>query len=92
MTPASLEATVRGVVSKVALGEADAGIVYRSDIVAARGAIEEVAIPPSDNVEALYPIVVLRDAGNLEQAGSFVAFVLSPAGREVLQRHGFGLP
>jgi molybdate transport system substrate-binding protein len=92
VAPASLEATVKGVVSKVSLGEADAGIVYRSDIGAARGAIEEVAIPASDNVAALYPIVVLREADDVEQARAFVAFVLSPTGLEVMQRHGFGAP
>jgi len=86
---ASRELNVRQVLAKVALGEADAAIVYRTDALASRGAVEVISIPPELNVVAEYPIAVLRGAPQAGLARAFVELVLSPAGQAVLARHGF---
>jgi molybdate transport system substrate-binding protein len=92
VAPASLETDVRAVLSKVALGEADAGIVYRSDVVAADGDVDAVEIPAAQNVPAAYPIAVLADAPNLAAARAFVDFVTSKQGQHILAEHGFAAP
>jgi molybdate transport system substrate-binding protein len=89
--PASQEADVKAVVSKVALGEADAGIVYVTDVRAAGAGVEGVAIPPSLNVVADYPIVVLKDSQNSALAKAFVGYALGD-GRPTLARYGFTSP
>jgi len=86
---ASRELNVRQVLAKVALGEADAAIVYRTDALASRGAVEVISIPPELNVVAEYPIAVLRGAPQAGLARAFVELVLSSAGQAVLARHGF---
>ncbi len=86
---ASRELNVRQVLAKVALGEADAAIVYRTDALASRGAAEVISIPPQLNVVAEYPIAVLRGAPRPGLARAFVELVLSSAGQAVLARHGF---
>ena len=86
--PASLEPQVTGVLSKVALGEADAGIVYVSDIVTS-GKVDGVAIPDNQNVIADYPIATLKGASNGKGADQFIAFVLSPPGQAILFGAGF---
>jgi len=89
----SEEENVRQVVAKVALGEADAGIVYTSDVSPdIAGQVAQIAIPEVRNVVALYPIAPLADSPHPEWAQAFVDFVLSPAGREILARRGFGPP
>jgi molybdate transport system substrate-binding protein len=87
--PVSLEVSVKGVVTKLSLGEADAGIVYVTDVDAAQGKIEGVAIPQDQNVLATYPIATLKDASSPEDAQAFVDLVLSAEGQKVLSRHGF---
>jgi molybdate transport system substrate-binding protein len=89
VSPVSLEVDVRAVLSKVALGEADAGIVYRSDVVAAGGRVDGIAIPPQQNLTVTYPLAVLDDAPNPTAARRFVAFVRSEAGQRILREHGF---
>lgn len=91
LTPVSREPSVRAVLSRVALGEADAAIVYTSDVVAAGGEVERVDIPPSDNVAVSYPIVALRDAENPVGAAAFVDFVQSRRARELFSVHGLRL-
>jgi len=86
--PASLEQQVTGVLSKVALGEADAGIVYVSDIVTS-GQVDGVVIPDNQNVIADYPIAVLKSAQNHTGAVAFVNFVLSTEGQSILTAAGF---
>ncbi len=86
--PASLEQQVTGVLSKVALGEADAGIVYVSDIVTS-GQVDGVPIPDSQNVIADYPIAVLKSTQNLQGAVAFVDFLLSSDGQKILTAAGF---
>lgn len=92
VSPASLEPDVRAALSKVALGEADASIVYSSDVVAADGRVTGVAIPPAANVTALYPIAVMADAPNPDGAEAFVEFVHSDEGQAILSDHGFTAP
>ena len=92
ITPKSLEADVKAVVSKVTLGEADAGIVYTTDVQAAVAKADGVAIPDAVNVLASYPVTVLKDAGNATAAQAFVAFLTSDAGRTILTAAGFGTP
>ena len=84
------EDNVRAVATKVRLGEVDAGIVYRSDIVASKAALRGIALP-QDEV-AVYPIAVLTDARHKTEARSFTAFVTSAAGRATMKRYGFLLP
>jgi len=86
----SEETNVRQVASKVQLGEADAGIVYSTDVTPAlRDAVRVVQIPPEFNVIAKYPIAVVKGAQNEAGARAFIAYVLSPAGQAILVRHGF---
>jgi molybdate transport system substrate-binding protein len=92
VTPVSLEENVRAVVSKVVLGEADAGIVYASDVLAAGAQAEGVEIPDELNVVARYPIAVLAEAAEPELARAFVAFVVGPEGQRILASYGFGAP
>jgi len=90
--PVSLEQDVRAARSKVELGEADASIVYSSDIVAADGRVDGVELPPEQNVPATYPIARLVDAPNPEVADAFVDLVLTEQGQEILADHGFTAP
>jgi molybdate transport system substrate-binding protein len=90
--PVSLETDVRAVLTKVSLGEADAGIVYTSDIAAADDRVEGVAIPDEDNVIAAYPIADLRDAPNARAARAFVAMVSSEEAGKTLEAYGFDAP
>jgi molybdate transport system substrate-binding protein len=86
----SNEENVRQVVAKVQLGEADAGIVYRSNVTPAlAGKLGEIDIPDRFNVTATYPISVLKAASDNELAQQFVQFVLGPEGQRILERWGF---
>lgn len=86
----SYEQDVKAVLSKVSLGEADAGIVYATDLVgAAAGKVRRIDIPNALNVLADYPIAVVKDRPNIVAAQQFVAFVTSPDGQRILQKYGF---
>ena len=87
--PRSYEENVKAVVTKVTLGEADAGIVYVTDVKAAGDRTEGVDIPDARNVVAVYPMAVLRQSGQPDLARAFLDYVLSPAGQQVLARYGF---
>jgi molybdate transport system substrate-binding protein len=87
--PSSLEVDVRAVLSRVALGEADAGVVYASDVATAGEEVEGVEIPSDQNVAASYPIATLADASNPAAAEAFVDYVLSDEGQAVLGEYGF---
>src|SRR5262245_53692497 len=80
----SNEADVKAVVTRVAMGEADAGVVYVTDVKAGGEKVEAVTIPDEHNVIARYPIAVLKRAPNPSDARAFVAYMLSPKGRSVL--------
>jgi molybdate transport system substrate-binding protein len=89
VTPKSLETDVRSVVSKVELGEADAGIVYATDVKAAGVMVSGVEIPEAYNVEATYPIAAVKDTRNPGTAYAFIEFVTSPDGQAILGLYGF---
>jgi molybdate transport system substrate-binding protein len=92
--PASLEVDVKSVVSKVSLGEADAGIAYVTDVKAA-SSIQGVALPAAQNVIADYPIAVLHDSPNVKLAKAFESYVLrndgegDKGGQLILRQYGF---
>jgi molybdate transport system substrate-binding protein len=90
----SEEANVRFVSQKVALGEVDAGIVYQTDVATTRkiGAINTIPIPKAFNIKARYPIAVLNTTRNTELTQSFVRFVLSETGQNLLADQGFSSP
>lgn len=90
VTPASEEQNVTAVLAKVKAGEADAGLVYTTDVKAAGSAVTGIAIPGADKAINSYPITVLKGAQNPEAAAAFVAFVRSPAGQKILKDLGFG--
>lgn len=92
LTPASEEPDVKAVLTKVRSGEADAGLVYATDIVAAGGAVTGVDLAEARNAPNRYAIATLRDAGHADVARAFVELVLGPTGREELARVGFGAP
>lgn len=92
LKPASLEDSVRGVLTKAQLGEIDAGIVYATDVLAGGDKVEGIAIPDAVNPIATYPIAVLKAAKNQAAAQAFQSYVRSPAGREILARYGFLTP
>lgn len=85
---ASYEENVRSVLNKVALGEADAGIVYTSDLFGVAG-IESLEIPDALNVLAEYPIAALSGSENPDVAAAFVEYVLSTPGQAVMMYFGF---
>jgi len=85
----SQEENVKAVVAKVQLGEADAGLVYRSDVTPSVARyVRFVEINDPYNVIASYPIAVLTDARNAEAAKWFVDLVSSAVGQQILERHG----
>lgn len=92
VTSASDEPSVTAIVSKVELGVADAGVVYRTDARAAADRVREVPIPARCNVTATYPIVPTSTGEQPQHGEAFVAFVLGTEGRRVLGEHGFGAP
>lgn len=86
----SEEANVRAVVTKVQLGEADAAIVYSSDVTpAVAKEVQRIPIPDEFNIIATYPIAVVRDAPNKPAARAFVQFVRGPQGQDILNKWGF---
>ena len=89
--PASSEQNVTAVLAKVAAGEADAGLVYTTDV---RGRSDVRAIVPegAESVVNRYPIAAMRNAANPEAAAAFAAFVLGPRGQATLRELGFGAP
>jgi molybdate transport system substrate-binding protein len=92
VTPVSLEQNVRGVVTKVTAGEADAGIVYVTDVTAVGDAADMVEIPEDINVVAQYPIATIGASQNQEVGEAFVDFLLGDEGQAILAEHGFGAP
>jgi molybdate transport system substrate-binding protein len=86
----SYEENVRAVLAKVTLGEADAGIVYASDVTGdQRSRVRVVAIPDAINVIASYPIAPVTDSARPDLAQAFVDFVLGPDGQAILASYGF---
>jgi len=90
--PVTLEPDVKSVLSKVQLGEVDAGVVYVTDVLAAGDKVKGVEIPADVNASTSYPIAALTKSANPETAAAFVQYVLSPAGASVLSATGFQQP
>jgi molybdate transport system substrate-binding protein len=90
--PASTEVDVKSVLAKVTEGEADAGIVYTTDAVAAGSAVKTIQIPGSDQQTTTYPIATLQQSKHSDLAQAFVDLVLSSSGQKVLGTAGFGAP
>lgn len=90
--PASEEADVKGVLTKVRMGEADAGIVYVTDVRAAGSAVRGIAVPAEVQMTTDYPIVTLSDSPHAAAARDFQAWVTGATGRDVLRVKGFQLP
>jgi molybdate transport system substrate-binding protein len=86
------EPDVRALLTKVAEGELDAGIVYATDVASSDGAVEGIDIPEDLNVVAEYQIAALTNAPNPDAAARFVEFVLSEEGQEILAGYGFASP
>jgi len=92
VTPVSNEADVKSTLAKVTLGEADAGLVYVTDVVAAGDDVLGIQIPDDVNASTAYPIATLSDTENAELAEAFVDFVLSDTGADDLEAAGFTGP
>jgi molybdate transport system substrate-binding protein len=87
--PVSLEDNVKAVVTKVALGEADAGIVYATDVTAGGDKVQGVDIPVRQNVVATYPIATVKASSMQDQARAFMDLVRSAEGQALLEGFGF---
>lgn len=90
--PDTLERDVRGVLTRLALDEADAGLVYRTDVLASSGKVEGIDLPEDAQVVVEHPALVLPTAPNPRAADAFVALLRSPEGRRTLADAGFELP
>ncbi|MGC4937520.1 molybdate ABC transporter substrate-binding protein [Kribbella sp. DT2] len=87
--PDSLEQDVKAALTKVSLGEVDAALVYKTDVLAAKDKVEGIAFPESAQAVNDYPIATLTKAPNADGAKAFVDFVLSADGKKVLSEAGF---
>ncbi|ARC57927.1 Molybdate-binding protein [Frondihabitans sp. 762G35] len=92
LRPVSEETAVTGVLSKVATGQADAGLVYVTDVKGAAGKVDGVPFADSSEAVNTYPIATLKGAPNTAVARAFVAFVTGASGQKVLAGKGFGAP
>ncbi|WP_371646168.1 molybdate ABC transporter substrate-binding protein [Streptomyces mirabilis] len=92
LTPVSYEQDVKGALTKVELKEADAAVVYKTDVKAAGVKVEGVEFPESAKAINAYPIALLKDAPNTEAAKAFIALVQSAEGQKVLTAAGFLQP
>lgn len=90
--PVTQEVDVKSVLSKVELGEVDAGVVYVTDVRSAGSKVKGTTIPESVNASTSYPIAALTKAQNAAAARTFVAYVLSSQGASVLTADGFEKP
>lgn len=92
ITPVSLEVDVKAVLSKVILGEVDAGVVYVTDVRSAGDKVKGVKIPDDVNASTSYPIATLTESGNKATAQAFTDYVLSAQGTAALAAAGFAKP
>jgi molybdate transport system substrate-binding protein len=90
--PVTLQPDVKSVLTQVELGNVDAGMVYVTDVKAAGSKVKGVTIPASENASTLYPIATITSSTHQAEAEAFVAYVLSPAGEQVLTAAGFQQP
>jgi len=92
VTPVTQEVDVKSVLTKVTLGEVDAGIVYVTDVLAAGDKVKGIEIPTGVNASTSYPIATLTNAPNKATAQAFTDYVLSAGGASVLTAAGFAKP
>jgi molybdate transport system substrate-binding protein len=90
--PVSQEVDVRAVLNKVSLGEADAGVVYVSDVKSSGNRVAGVDIPDRYQVVALYPVAVVKNSRNTALAHRFIDYLVSPNGQKILAEFGFSKP
>ena len=90
--PVSQEIDVRAVLNRVSLGEADAGIVYVTDVKSAGARVTGVDIPEQLQVVARYPIAVMKTSKSASLATRFMDYLVSPDGRRILAGFGFSKP
>jgi molybdate transport system substrate-binding protein len=88
----SLESDVKGIAGKVALGQADAGFVYLTDLAPVASRARAIALPARGQPTVVYELAIAADPKDLEAAQDFVISVLGPAGRRELRAARFGLP
>jgi molybdate transport system substrate-binding protein len=92
LSPVSEESSVTDVLNKVSTGQADAGLVYVTDVEGSGGKVTGVAFPEASGSVNTYPIAVLKGAGEAELARRFVDYVTGEAGQKVLEQAGFTKP
>jgi molybdate transport system substrate-binding protein len=92
LSPVSEELSVTAVLTKVSTGQADAGLVYVTDVKAAGSSVQGVPFKESGQVVNTYPIAVLKASQNQKLAEAFVKFVTGPSGEAQLKAAGFGKP
>jgi len=92
VTPRSQEQDVNAVITKVSTGEADAGIVYVTDVKAAGRRVQGIDIPDDQNVIASYPIATVKGGSNPKGGRAFIDFLLSSPGQAILANFGFTKP
>lgn len=90
--PDSLEQDVKAALTKVSLGEVDAALVYKTDVLAAKDKVEGIEFPEATQAVNDYPIATLTNAKNADAAKAFVDYVLSSQGKTVLTAAGFDAP
>ncbi|MGP4003769.1 molybdate ABC transporter substrate-binding protein [Streptomyces sp. 8N706] len=90
--PVSQDPNVRAVLSKIELGEADAGLVYTTDAATVPDRVDAVTIPDEQNAVAAYPAATLKESENQGAADAFVAWLSSPEARKILRDAGFQRP
>ncbi|MGW9403742.1 molybdate ABC transporter substrate-binding protein [Arthrobacter sp. NPDC055585] len=92
LSPVSEETSVAGVMGKVVSGEADAGLVYVTDVRAAGDSVQEIPFPEARHAVNRYPLVRLAGSADTDLADAFVRYIQGADGQSVLQEAGFGLP
>ncbi|WP_067127124.1 molybdate ABC transporter substrate-binding protein [Microtetraspora malaysiensis] len=92
VTPVTLEQDVKATLTKVELGEVDAALVYKTDVIAAGDKVQGISFPEAEKAINDYPIAALTKAPAGDLAKEFVDLVLSPQGRDVLTKAGFDAP
>ncbi len=92
VTPVTLQPDVKSVLAQIETGNVDAGMVYVTDVLAAGSKVKGITIPAADNASTTYPIAPISKSSHASVAQAFVAYVLSPAGQQVLTAAGFEKP
>jgi molybdate transport system substrate-binding protein len=90
--PVTLQPDVKSTLTQVELGNVDAGVVYVTDVKAAGTKVKGVVVPAGENASTLYPIDTISSSTQKSVAEAFVAYVMSPAGQQVLTAAGFQKP